>query len=210
MATLGETKQRIITESNRDDLSDDLSTQLDLTIRKAISDYEQQRWWFNEVRTQAFTTAGSQYTNYPADFVFLDRLFLVVGNVRYDLTPRSVEWIEGMYSTPQTGQPTDYCSLLGQVRWWPTPPIVYETVWIGVTRVSPALVDDSSSNYWTNEGQDLIVARTLKTLYRDVFNDPRVANAQAAEDEAYNELKGWSNRRMSTGRVANSFSWRGV
>ena len=210
MGSLGDLKQRIITESNRDDLADDLAAQLSTTIANAIGYYEQERWWFNEIRTTAFTTAGDQYTTYPADFVFLDRLFLVVGNVRYDVTPRSVEWIEGMYSVPLTGQPIGYCSIGNQVRWWPTPPVVYQTIWIGLTRVTPALVDDNSTNYWTNEGADLIVARSLKMLYRDVFNDPRVGNAQAAETEAYNSLKGWSNRRMTTGRVANSFSWRGV
>lgn len=206
MSSLGDLKARIIAETNRDDLLDDLSGALSAVINQAIEFYSTSRFWFNELRTTSSTIPGNEYISYPAGIRFLDGVYLLVGGVRYDMRAQTPEYIEGMYSTPIFGQPTDYTSYLTQLRLWPTPTISYVVVWFGVADVLPALTDDGSSNYWTNEAQDLIVACAEKYLYRDYWKDPRWENAAAAEDEAYRALKGKTNRRLSVGRVHTS--WR--
>lgn len=203
MPTLADIKTRVITETNRDDLTTDLASTLSDTINRAIAYYGQERWWFNEQRYTSTITAGSQYLDIPAGIGFIDQLFLVIGNIRYNLIPQTPEHIESLYSTPITGQPTDYAVFLTQVRFWPTPPTAWQIVWYGLQDYT--LSSDSDSNYWTNQGQDLIVARTEYLLYRDVFKgDPRLQTAEMAMNEAYQRLKAETTRRLSNQRMRPS------
>ena len=48
MATLGDLKQRIIDETNRDDLQDELASALNRVIADAIDFYQAERWVFDE------------------------------------------------------------------------------------------------------------------------------------------------------------------
>lgn len=210
MATLGDLKEQIITQTTRDDLEDDLSTSLTFVIQKAIDYYAAEPWWFNQGRVTTACTIGAEYMNRPAGAQVIDRPFLVVGNVRYDLTKRSMEYIEGLYATPISGQPTDYCEFNAQIRLWPTPNLAYDIIWLDDADVTALdYDDDASSNYWTNEGAELIIGRAKKILYRDYLSataaDPRLINATMQEAEAYDALKARTNRRIGTGRVRPSW-----
>lgn len=206
MATLGDLKTRIITEVNRDDLEDTLADQLSLYISRAIDDYANQRFWFNEARTTGVMIAGDEYLDLPAGARFVDNVYILIGQTRYKLWKRQTWYIEEMYSSPQSGQPTDYCMIGDQIRTWPTANQAYPVVWETVSDVTPALVADTDENNWTNEGQDLIDARTRLLLYRDQFRDRQgVMEATAAQQEALYRLKNESNRRMGTGSIQASW-----
>lgn len=202
-ANLGGLRTRIITETNRDDLSDELATALDSVIADAIEHYAAERWWFTEARDTSTTTAASQYTDRPSGARLIDKPFLVIGNVRYDLNKRDREWIEGMYTSPLSGQPTDYCEMGTQVRWWPTPSSAYDIVWMDVVDATALDYSDAtSSNAWTTYAPQLISARARMMLFRDYFkSDPDYARAEAAEAQWYDRFKGETNRRVGTGRV---------
>lgn len=205
MAMLGDLKARIVSEMNRDDLLDDLATALNTAISDAIGNYANERFWFNESRTVGQLTAGQEYTPLPSGVRTIDQFYLTVGGVRYLLAKREMDEIENLYTVPQTGQPTDYAIFGTQARLWPTPNIVYPTIWLTVSDVTPPIVDftdNTQSNYWTNDGQWLISQRAKTLLYRDTFKDPINAGAaSASEREAYGNLKGESNRRIATGRI---------
>lgn len=206
MATLGDLKQRIITETTRDDLADDLATSLNQIIADAIDFYAAEPWWFNQQRVSSTCVIGSEYIDRPAGMRIVNVPFLIIGGVRYDLTRRDMAYIEGLYTTPQTGQPTDYCEFVAQIRYWPTPPVAYTVVWLDSGDVAALdYTNDGSSSYWTNEGQALIRARSKFVLYRDFLSttsaDPRLALAENAMMEAYSRLKAESNRRLSSGKV---------
>lgn len=204
MPTLADLRTRIITETNRDDLQDELASALDLCIAQSIDYYKNSRFWFNELRETSTLSAGDEYANIPADFVFLDDIRIIIGGVRYKFLKRTMDYIEGLYSVPLTGQPTDWAEWVGQIRVWPTPPIDYTLIWLGVANVTPALdyTDGNSTNDWLTHGYDLIDARARFLLYRDYFRDEGgMAIAKAAETEAFSNLKAWSNRLMATGRV---------
>ncbi len=207
MATLGELKTRIITETNRDDLEDDLASSLTLCIQRAIEHYADSRYWFNELRTTSTAAQGAEYINIPATLKIVDHLRIIVGGVRYPLRKLQMDQVEELYSVPLTGQPTDWAEYLGQARLWPTPNIAYTMIWEGIADVTPLdYNDDNSSNYWTNEGYDLIDARARFLLYRDYFRDPEgMQIAKAAEVEAEGRLKGQSNRLIGTGRLQPSW-----
>lgn len=208
MATLADLKTRIITETNRDDLNDELANALTLCIQQSIEFYKNSRFWFNELRTTSTITAGSQYVDIPSEFVWLDEVRIIIGGVRYHLTKHHMDWIETMYSVPLTGQPTDWCEWDGQARVWPTPGIDYSLIWLGIKNVTPAIDynDGNSTNDWFTHGYDLIDGRARFLLYRDYFRDEGgMAIAKAAETEAYGNLKATSNRLIATGRVVASW-----
>lgn len=208
MATLSDLKTRIITETNRDDLNDELADALNLCIAQSIDFYKNQRFWFNELRSTSTLTAGSEYTAIPADFVYIDQLRIIIGGVRYEMTKNAMEEIESLYSVPLTGQPTNWAEWVYQARVWPTPNIDYTLIWLGIKNVTPALdfEDGNSTNEWLVSGYDLIDARTRFLLYRDYFRDDQgMQIAKAAETEALSNLKAWSNRLMATGRVRSQW-----
>lgn len=208
MATLGDLKARITQETLRDDLADDLKGALDNAIQKAISTYESERWWFNEALRNVACVVGSITVPFPADAQRIDIIRAVIGGVRYRMTMRTVDYIEALYSTPQSGQPTDWAALGPNIRLWPTPNQAYPLLMELVTQVSPPLdyTLDTSTNVWTNDGADLIVGEVKLRLYRDYLSvsaqDPRINNATMQRDDAYTTLKADTNRRIGTGKVA--------
>jgi hypothetical protein len=211
MANLGDLKSRIILETVRDDLADDLAAGLNQVIASAIDDYEYERWWFNESVTTVPCVPGVPSIPYPSIARRIDTIRCQIGGVRYAMTMRDLDWIEAAYSTPQSGQPTDWAPYLQTVQLWPTPNQAYPLLLELVIQVQPALdyTVNTSSNTWTNEGADLIVARAKKRLYRDYLSatlqDTRVINANNQEEEAYSRLRSQSTRRLSTDRVAPSW-----
>jgi hypothetical protein len=212
LTTLGDLRNRVILETVRDDLADDLASILDLQIASAIAYYQNERFWFNESRTTGTMTALNEYTALPSGYLFIDAFYIVIGGVRYWLKPRSMEDIESLYTVPQVGQPTDYANFSGQARLWPTPNMNYQTIWLTVSEVTPPLdftvpgVSNTSTNDWMENAYDLITARVKINLYRDQFRDDSgLQGATLMEREAYSNLKGQSNRQLSTGRIRASW-----
>lgn len=208
MASLGDLKTRIIAETLRDDLADSMADQLTLIIQKSIDQYAANRWWFNEKAATVPTVIGSPYAALPVGFRFLDKAWLKVGGVAFPLRLLQAAEIDDLYTASMAGgQPTDFAILEGNLYLWPTPQTVYPVDLRYVADVTPALDydDDASSNFWTNEGQDLITARAKLRLYRDYLSaqlqDPRVVNANNQEEEAYSRLRSEHNRRLTTNRV---------
>ena len=205
--TLGDLKQRIISETLRDDLADTLKGALDSCIKRSIEHYEFERWWFNEAILTTPCVPGSQNVAIDPTITRIDMIRAVIGGVRYEMAQRSVDWVMAAYATLNTGQPTDWASLGEQLILYPQPNLAYPLQMQVLRQVQPPLdyTDDTSSNVWTNTGQDLICARSKIRLYRDYLSataqDPRLALAMVQEDEAYVRLRSQSNRRTATGVV---------
>lgn len=210
MGTLADLKSRIIAETTRDDLSDDLASDLNTVIADAIEYFAAERWWFNEGRATSNCTIGQSTSPVPAGVRQIDKLFLVVGGTRQELRAGSVADIDFLYSTPTAGQPTDYALLGANLYLWPTPNAAYLLLWDAIQDVAPALdfsaAPNTQSNAWTSGvPAQLIIAQAKIRLYRDylsaVESDPRLHLAVGQAAEAYSRLKGETNRRLSTGRI---------
>jgi hypothetical protein len=211
MANLGDLKQRIISETLRDDLADTLASQFQGLIARSIDQYESEGWWFNEKRLVTQCVPMQEFvlwpTGTPAEAIRLDGLYLEQnsGNSRWPITPRSVAEFEALAQPSTTGQPTDYLVANDRIRLFPIPNQAYQLAWDLIVAVTPVLVADTDANFWTNQGQDLIVAQVKIRLYRDFLSatitDPRLVNAMAAERDYYSNLRSDSSRRVATGRL---------
>ena len=212
-STLADLQNRIITETNRDDLGDVLASQLNQSISDAIDKFANERFSFNESRVMTTLASGigaagdtGQYTSLPSGYQVIDDVYIQVGGVKFWLQKKTNDYLESLYAIPQIGQPIYWAPYLTQARVWPTPNTAYPMFWLGIFDVLPALtfgpVPDTGaqSNSWTVEGQRLITAQAKQFLYRDVFKDAEAADAASgAIGDAYAELKGLTNRRLSTG-----------
>lgn len=207
MATLADLRTRIISETVRDDLLDDMAADLDRVIAGAIDAYSNEAWWFNEITVTGACVAGADHAALPIGLHSLIDLWAVIGGIRYRLRVRQPGEIIGLYSVPSSGQPTDYALDAGGVFFWPKPNQAYPLIFEIIADVTPPLLfsDGTSSNIWTNAGQDLICAEAKVRLYRDYLSatlqDPRVVSANNQREDAYSNLRAESNRRMATGRV---------
>jgi hypothetical protein len=158
MATLGDLKDRIISETLRDDLADTLSAQFTTLIQKSIDFYAANRWWFNEKAATAPTVVGQRTVPLPADFRYLDQAWLQVGGVSFPLNLLQAVDIDNLYAgSISNSQPQDIAVLQSDLYLWPQPAQVWPVKLRYVADVSPALdyANDTSANVWTNEGQDL-------------------------------------------------------
>jgi hypothetical protein len=208
MATLGDLKARIISETLRDDLADDLAGQFSGLIQKSIDQYAANRWWFNERMSTVNTVVGARTAPLPTDFRYLDEAWLQIGGVAFPLRLIQAVEIDSLYAASRANaQPTDVAILNANLYHWPAAAQVWTINLRYVADVQPPLdyANDASSNFWTNEGQDLIVARAKLRLYRDYLSatlqDPRVVAANNQEGEAYSRLRSEHNRRLTTNRV---------
>lgn len=210
--TLGDLQNRIITETNRDDLADVLSGAMNQAISDAIEDYGNERFWFNESVVTTTAQAGQVYTALPTGYEFIDDVFIQVGGVQFWLKKTTNEYLQHLYTIPQIGQPIYWAPYETTARLWPTPNVSYPLIWMTVSDDAPDLVytnpvpDFSQSNMWTQQAMWLICARAKEMLYRNTLKDPdAMALAHIDVEDAYSNLKGITNRRLSTGRMCASW-----
>lgn len=204
MTALSDLKTRIITETQRDSLSDDLAATLTLHINQAIDFFATRRFWFNEFRTVSAFTSGNAYLAIPAGLRQIDEVIINIGP-GYQLRKVQLTDIEDRSNVGGNAQPVLYAyyaaSGVQQIRAWPTPNSAYGVTWIG-TKDETALVNATDTNAWLANAYDLIAARTRFTLYRDQFKDADARDAaNSAMQEALNKLTGETARRVGTGRV---------
>lgn len=193
MATLGEIKTRIIAETQRDDLSGDLATQLLIHIQGACEHYSDEKFWFNSIIASAVTVAGTATVNVPATMRRVDRVTIPA----YYTELIETTLVDMHYDTVQS-IPRGYAYYNDALKLYPIPDAVYTLELTGLAQVDAPSADGDTS-IWTEEAQDLIVARAKMTLYRDQFRDPEgVQLAAGAAVDAMNKLKRETARRLET------------
>lgn len=199
MATLGEIKTRIATELVRDDLTGDLAGQLAIHIARAIEYFSDTRFWFNQIVT-TFPATGETVA-IPANVRKIDALSIPA----LDLALLPVPLAE--QETGSTGVPETFAYDNGDLRLYPAPETSYTLRLVGVKQID-APADDGSENEWTDEAQDLIVARARMTLCRDQFRDPEGATlAKAAVEEALDRLQHETAKRLSSPLRPRTAQW---
>lgn len=191
MPTLAELKTRIIAETNRDDMGADgeLENVLAEAIARSIEHHADELFWFNRVSASAVTLAETATVALPAGM----RIALAVSCEGAPLRKAALEEIEPLAGG---GRPALWAENDGAIQLWPVPDAAYALRLSGVAELGvPA-----SSNEWTEQGYDLIAARTRRLLCRDTLRDLDGAGLAAeAEREALDRLRRETRRR---GRAA--------
>ena len=215
MATLGELKDRIVRECNREDLTDAPSGDptsvntdvLQRVIQRAIEEYADKRFFFNESRGVTAAVAGNGFVSLPPGLRMLDMLSVTIGGNRYPLVMRQYDEIERWSGYgPANGQPTSFAISNDTAQLYPVPNQSYPLTWLGIFDLVLDYEDDASSNAWTTYGEDLIAAQAVFLLQRDYFRDGEAAAiAQSAADTALTNLRGKSNGLISPGRIRASW-----
>jgi hypothetical protein len=191
MATLGDLKTRIKTEMVRTDLNDELASTLDLHIQRACEYFADERFWFNAYIGTVACVPGSQTVSVPVAIRRVDRVSIpsIQVEVREVLLTEFPDFVAS--AIPQV-----YAYDNDALIMYPTPDQAYSLRVVGTKQIN-APATDADSNEWTNEAQDLIVARAKMTLYRDQFRDLEgVGIAKSATEEELTRLKRETARRL--------------
>jgi hypothetical protein len=193
MATLGELKTRIITETDRDDLGagEEAEDALVLCINQAIEYYSDEPFWFMHDSGSSSTTSGVAWVNTPA-------AVRVPETVSYNGVPLQKVTVGAIEFLTDSGQPSLWAEAGDIIQLWPIPDATYSLDVFGSAQID-APTSDSDITVWTVEAYDLIAARTRFLLYRDVFRDVEgVQFAGQAEAEALSRLRRETRRRTVT------------
>ncbi len=175
-----------------DDLDrDDMTTQINRAINRAIKYYERKPFWFKET-IGTFSCVASQkiYTTstIPTDISEIDRMEVVVSGNDYEVTEKTFDEIEDMDVSHQTGIPEFYAYYDDSIYLYPIPNSTY-TMRIAYTKTYSQLSADSDTNDWTTDAEDLIEARALWTIYSRTIKDDEEANKyKAIEQDALEDL----------------------
>ena len=194
-----------------DDLArSDLTVQIGEAVQTAIDAYSNERFWFNEAyrvtATLSISAATIAMSALSVRFLEFDRVRLLrtAGNF-IDLYKRDYDWIMSRQDAVTVTQPAEY-SLYGDYIQFDSYADQAYTLYIdGLKSLGNAASNTysaSDSTTWFSDARELIRQRAKRELYANVIKDIELAGASAAaEQDAFNALKGKTNQRVSTGSI---------
>ena len=203
MTTLAILKSRIADELARDDLT----TQIAYAISDAIAAYTDERFYFNESRSNTFATVANQefYTSSDAAFIGtlnkIDYIACYVGDQPYQVLPmRPVDMESFSTNGTSTGQPSWYVFYNKSLRFYPVPDAVYTVRVAAAVDVAAPATDGEASNAWMIYAERLIRSRAKLELALHVLKDLELAaTMQQAVEEAFDQLKSRTNQLTQIG-----------
>lgn len=193
MTTLAIMKARIADELARDDLT----SQIAYSITDAIAAYSDDRFLFNESRSNTFSTVAAQEFYTPSDATFIgtinkiDYVTILAGDQPYQvLAARPVDMEHWSTNGTSTGQPGHYAYYDKKIRLYPVPDAIYTVRVAGVVDSPAPTTDDEGSNPWMTTAERLIRSRAKLELALHVLKDLELAaTMERAVQEAYDQLK---------------------
>lgn len=198
MATYADMRARIADELANDG---DISTaQINYAIQDAIKLYERRGWWFNQELVTWSTTAEHEYYTTDdfagmADIVQIDGLTVLVDGSRSPLRAVDYKIINDIQDGSVDGVPTLFSYYKENIRLFPRPDATYTIYMLYVKRLD-TLVDDSDSNAWTNEAEELIRQCAKRRIALNYLASEEVAARCATlEREAFSEMMAENRRR---------------
>lgn len=207
MSTYLDLQTRIADEIVRSDLT----TQIRSTILTAISEFDTERWYFNETSFNVSMISGTRdysSTNITNTFqIDAVKMTIATGTV-YLLQEKPFWFIESITSgsTPvDSGQPVFYAYFNQTLSFFPIPDSsTYVAKVIGAESLTP-LSADADTNAWTNDAESLIRARAKYHLYKHVIKDDQQADAQNdTVSMLYSTMRNRTTDRASTGKIRST------
>ena len=201
MATLAQLRSRIADDLDRDDMS----TQIDKAVNRAISHYGMSRFWFNEA-TGTFSTVASQ-ENYgtgdgiPSDILEVDYLTVTSGSDKLEVEQRDYKFLQQINPDAGTGLPIYFAWFQENIYFYPVPDAVY-TITVSYLQNYSDLSADGDSNDFSNNADELIENYSLRWIYSRVLKDPEQALiANQLEQSAFSSLQAKTTNLISDGSL---------
>jgi hypothetical protein len=165
MSTLGEMVEQIREDLNR---GTDFDARIKRAVETAIRFYKSQRLGFNLKRAFATLTSGQEYISLPTDWIEADLMRLDHDSERDLMREVTYDWIDEQESNADLrGRPRRFAIQHRTMRLYPIPDQTY-TLMLSfqyeLTNVSKS-ADDSATNAWLNEGEELIRKHAMSELY---------------------------------------------
>jgi hypothetical protein len=201
MGTLSEMKSRIATELARTDLTSQIAN----AISDAIKFYGRERFWFNQSRTITFATVDAQQAYGEADQSLIPSLIKIDGiffsTDKYPLDRYSSTDFEMLTGgSTANGRPYAFTYTDDQIFLYPTPNDAY-TLRVYAHYKLPT-IEDSETNAWTDDAEELIRTHAKQLLYIDPLEDDQGAARMGVKiPELLSGLRAETSSRMGTGRI---------
>lgn len=204
--TLGYMKQRIANEINRSEFPNEIAD----AISDAILYYNNERYFFNETRSNTFSTVASQsdYTSSDSaeigNILKIDYVTCLAGGLLYTVDVMAPEVIEESIINGGivTGIPAFYTFYNQTLRFYPVPNDVY-TIRAGYVRqIAAPATDVETLNPWMTTAERLIRTRAKAELYAHVegLADPKLAEKYLAmADDYFSDLEMQTTRKTQMG-----------
>jgi hypothetical protein len=208
---LGTMVTRIGEELGRSDLATSVLnptvSPIQNAIQSAILQYEHERFFFNEARATASTTApvagvGTSAYALPTDCLELDTLSITSNGSRYELDVGRWSDVDAWIGiTTGFGLPRLYAIYEDQLWVYPVPDAVY-TMTLAYLKKLSALSATTDTNAWMVEAEALIRTRAKVLLLLETIKDPETAGSlEALEQDILQRLRSRSSKLSSTGRI---------
>lgn len=213
MSTYGELKEAIRRALVRnDELTTDNNSALDDStveyyIKRAIDYYKVENLFFNNKTLEdSSTTLVSQqeYLDFPSDFIE-PVLWRITQSGYEDLIVKTLYSDVESYRSTDSGNyfasPDMYAIRNGRFEIYPTPnqPLTSRITYVYDLG---ALVNDSDSNGWTTEAENMIRNKAMEYIYRERLHDDTRANSFASQaKEEFKKLRNRTNDQQKSGFV---------
>ncbi len=223
MSTLADMITRIGTEMARPDLSAGAATFIRNAINTAITDYQNNRFRFNEATNAApliFNTVAQQsvYTSADAAWIstmyFVDYMQVAVGNIWSNVEKRRPVDIHSAIPVNNTALsfPSEYAYEGGAFILYPVPDRVYQIRVGGHFNIAAPASDTEANNPWMNDAEWLIRSRAKFELAVHVTRNDELARRMTPNEmndgkppgaayQAFSSLKSSANRMVGRGKV---------
>jgi hypothetical protein len=186
----------------------DLTSQIKSAIGDAIEQYSNTRFYFNVTRSFTFNTVVGQRAYGASDLaqipnvIAIDTMFLFDGGRPLELDKYEADEFEWLQSTSTgNGRPCAYTYIDSQILVWPLPVAVYP-IRPHMHYLLDPLVNDSDSNAWTNDAEQLIRCHAKLLLYANVLEDTEGMQRMQVQIQSYmDSLTYQTTARMATGRI---------
>lgn len=196
-----------------------IDTEIKQAIQDAISLYEPNRFYFNQVtdETAAFSTVanreyydGTDLADIPL-LVEINSMVMSINGIKIPMGAEDFRQMDRAQSGSLVGPPKAYAYYAQQIRLYPIPDAVYQIYMAYHHRLTP-LVNDADTNAWMTDAEMLIRQSAKIILALDVMQEPNIAtNAAPLRDAALARLEKETRKRRSNPRLKTDLpmSYRG-
>jgi len=207
MATLKQIRERVSRKLQDPDNTSRSASIVDEEINRAVRFYKKYQFWFNDTQvTISLVASQKEIPNIPTDLVSevqVNGLVLIDAQVKINLIKLHPDNFDDR-DQDQTGRPYYYTYRNNKYFLLPEPQIAYD-LRFRYLKTPDTLVDDSDTNIFTDNAEDLIMLHTLKNMYAEDKQDMELSSFYSnLEDIELKAIMDRSDDRNGSGYLGSN------